>query len=82
MARHRFYENELTLHESALRKDRGSDWSRHSVDMGDFCVPHFGIHLTMEDNMVVSKSVEANNSFQPLSNTTTTEFLAANSVAA
>ena len=40
-----FFGNELTLHSSTPRTGKGPDRSRHHVDMGAVCVPHFGIHL-------------------------------------
>ena len=58
-----FWGNELTLHESTPRMGKGYERSRHSVDMGEVCVPHFGIHLTMEDYKVVRQKVEATNGF-------------------
>lgn len=58
-----FWGNELTLHASQPRVGKGSDRNRHSVDMGEVCVPHFGVHLTMEDYLKVRASVEANNGF-------------------
>ena len=58
-----FWGNELTLHASEPRVGKSSDRNRHSVDMGDVCVPHFGVHLTMEDYLKVRASVEANNGF-------------------
>ena len=39
-----FWGNELTLHEANETLPR----ERHHVDMGDVCVPHFGVHLTRE----------------------------------
>jgi len=40
-----FWGNELTLHYS----DNSTFRERHNVDMGEVCVPHFGIHLIRED---------------------------------
>ena len=40
-----FWGNELTLHEANEALPR----ERHNVDMGDVCVPHFGVHLGRED---------------------------------
>jgi len=40
-----FWGNELTLHYSNNSNFR----ERHNVDMGEVCVPHFGIHLIRED---------------------------------
>jgi extradiol dioxygenase family protein len=36
-----FWGNELTLHQTKMKLPR----ERHSVDMGDVPVPHFGVHL-------------------------------------
>jgi len=58
-----FWGNELTLHESNPRLGKGPDRERHSVDMGEVCVPHFGIHLTMENYQAVRNSVEASGGF-------------------
>ena len=45
-----FWGNELTLHESTPRtsKDDHKERERHDVDMGNVCVPHFGVHLERE----------------------------------
>ena len=40
-----FWGNELTLHESTPRVEKGPERERHNVEMGKVCVPHFGIHL-------------------------------------
>ena len=40
-----FWGNELTLHEANEALPR----ERHHVDMGEVCVPHFGVHLIRED---------------------------------
>ena len=56
-----FWGNELTLHASESRT--AGERSRHSVDMGEVCVPHFGVHLSMEDYRQVRANVEANNGF-------------------
>ena len=40
-----FWGNELTLHESTPRVEKGPERERHNVEMGQVCVPHFGIHL-------------------------------------
>jgi extradiol dioxygenase family protein len=58
-----FWGNELTLHASEPRVGKSNDRNRHNVEMGDVCVPHFGIHLTMQDYLTVRASVEANNGF-------------------
>ena len=36
-----FWGNELTLHQTETMQHR----ERHHVDMGEVCVPHFGVHL-------------------------------------
>jgi extradiol dioxygenase family protein len=54
-----FWGNELTLHQSTPRQDKGPDRHRHSVDMGEVCVPHLGIHLPLEEYNKVRASVEA-----------------------
>ena len=56
-----FWGNELTLHESEPRKQKSSDRERHDVDMGDVCVPHFGVHLKENDFEEVKKRIEASN---------------------
>ena len=58
-----FWGNELTLHSSEPRECKSPDRHRHDVDMGAVCVPHFGIHLSMEDYQRVRASVEANGGF-------------------
>ena len=58
-----FWGNELTLHETTPRQGKGPERERHSVDMGEVCVPHFGIHLAYDDFQVVKESVEANGGF-------------------
>lgn len=56
-----FWGNELTLHASEPRP--GPESNRHSVDMGEVCVPHFGIHLSMQDYLNVKANVEADVGF-------------------
>lgn len=58
-----FWGNELTLHASEPRLGKGPERNRHSVDMGEVCVPHFGIHLSMEDYLKVKANVEADVGF-------------------
>ena len=58
-----FFGNELTLHSSTPRTGKGPDRSRHHVDMGAVCVPHFGIHLNDADYQRVRASVQAHQSF-------------------
>lgn len=53
-----FFGNELTLHSSTPRKAKGPERSRHEVDMGKVCVPHFGIHLEEEDYQRVRANVK------------------------
>ena len=50
-----FWGNELTLHETKTKQVR----ERHDVDMGDVCVPHFGVHLEAKDFEEVKKRIEA-----------------------
>ena len=50
-----FWGNELTLHETKTKQVR----ERHDVDMGDVCVPHFGVHLEAKDFVEVKKRIEA-----------------------
>lgn len=58
-----FWGNELTLHESTPRENKSPDRNRHHVAMGEVCVPHFGVHLTMEDYQKVRAKVKASNAF-------------------
>lgn len=59
-----FWGNELTLHESKPRTGegiapaKGPDRHRHTVDMGEVCVPHLGIHLPYDEYQKVRTSVE------------------------
>ena len=50
-----FWGNELTLHQTKTKQVR----ERHDVDMGDVCVPHFGVHLEAKDFNEVKKRIEA-----------------------
>ena len=50
-----FWGNELTLHQTETRQNR----ERHHVDMGDVCVPHFGVHLDEDVFQNVKKRIEA-----------------------
>ena len=50
-----FWGNELTLHETKTKQVR----ERHHVDMGDVCIPHFGVHLEAKDFAEVQKRIEA-----------------------
>lgn len=58
-----FWGNELTLHESVPRENKSPERNRHSVAMGEVCVPHFGVHLTMEDYQQVRANVETHGGF-------------------
>ena len=58
-----FWGNELTLHASKPRSEKGNERSRHDVDMGKVCVPHFGIHLDKETYLVVKERVAATGDF-------------------
>lgn len=50
-----FWGNELTLHESQPRTT--PDWNKHSVDMGQVSVPHFGIHLPYDEYIQIRDRV-------------------------
>ena len=52
-----FWGNELTLHETAPRLIKGAERERHDVEMGQVCVPHYGIHLDWEIYCQVKESV-------------------------
>jgi len=58
-----FWGNELTLHSSTPRQEKSPDRNRHDVEMGAVCVPHFGVHLSMEDYRRVRENVQANGGF-------------------
>ena len=58
-----FWGNELTLHASKPRLEKGNERSRHDVDMGRVCVPHFGIHLDKETYLLVKGRVAAAGGF-------------------
>ena len=58
-----FWGNELTLHASKPRSEKGNERSRHDVDMGKVCVPDFGIHLDKETYLVVKERVAATGGF-------------------
>ena len=58
-----FWGNELTLHASKPRSEKGNERSRHDVDKGKVCVPHFGIHLDKETYLVVKERVAATGGF-------------------
>ena len=54
-----FWGNELTLHETTPREGKGPERERHSVDMGEVCVPHLGIHLPLDEYLKVKARVES-----------------------
>jgi uncharacterized protein len=56
-----FWGNELTLHSSKPRLS--SDRIRHDVDMGNVVVPHFGVHLEMDQYKQVRQNVLDHNGF-------------------
>ena len=53
-----FWGNELTLHETEQRVEKGQERERHEVEMGKVCVPHFGIHLQWDVFSIVKKNVK------------------------
>tara|TARA_B100000925_G_C21886433_1_gene420802 strand:- start:219 stop:632 length:414 start_codon:yes stop_codon:yes gene_type:complete len=58
-----FWGNELTLHATEHRIAKSPERQRHSVDMGEVCVPHFGIHLAYDDYIKVKESVKMHTGF-------------------
>mgnify|MGYP005589451697 FL=1 len=58
-----FFGNELTLHSSTPRQSKGPERSKHHVDMGEVCVPHFGIHLEEADYQRIRASIETHTGF-------------------
>ncbi len=50
-----FWGNELTLHQTETRQHR----ERHHVDMGEVCVPHFGVHLDEDVFQDLKRRIEA-----------------------
>ena len=58
-----FWGNELTLHSSTPRKAKNVDMNRHDVAMGNVVVPHFGVHLEMDQYKQVRENVLNNNGF-------------------
>ena len=50
-----FWGNELTLHQTETMQHR----ERHHVDMGEVCVPHFGVHLDEDVFQEVKRRIEA-----------------------
>ena len=57
-----FWGNELTLHQTETRQNR----ERHHVDMGEVCVPHFGIHLTRDVFDSIKEKIETHDEFKYL----------------
>ena len=57
-----FWGNELTLHEA----DHALPNERHHVDMGQVCVPHFGIHLTRDVFDSIKEKIETHDEFKYL----------------
>ncbi|NQZ33811.1 MAG: glyoxalase [Oceanospirillaceae bacterium] len=58
-----FWGNELTLHASEPKLSKGDERNRHKVAMGEVCVPHFGVHLSIADYQQVKANVAASNGF-------------------
>ena len=58
-----FWGNELTLHSSSPRQAKSLDMRRHDVEMGSVVVPHFGVHLEMNQYRKVRENVLKNNGF-------------------
>ena len=52
-----------TLHKSLSRERKSQESRRHDVDMENVCVPHFGIHLKMDQYQKVRKSVLEHGAF-------------------
>ena len=52
-----FWGNELTLHQTETRQNR----ERHHVDMGEVCVPHFGVHLPKEVYGAIKQKIAEEN---------------------
>ena len=57
-----FWGNELTLHETTPRQSKADhpERERHNVDMGDVCIPHFGIHLEQHIFDQIKQQIENN----------------------
>jgi len=51
-----FWGNELTLH--ATDSKQIDDLELHSVDMGEVIVPHFGVHLSLEEFTNLKQRIE------------------------
>ena len=58
-----FWGNELTLHATSPRYEKGPDREIHSVDMGYVSVPHFGIHLLLDQYNSVKDMVQTKAKF-------------------
>ena len=58
-----FWGNELTLHATSPRHGKDSERERLSVDMGDVCIPHFGIHLPLYQYNVIKDMVQSRAKF-------------------
>ena len=53
-----FWGNELTLHETEPKIEKGPERERHQVEMGKVCIPHFGIHLDWDNYLTVKDNVK------------------------
>ena len=53
-----FWGNELTLHETEPKIEKGPERERHQVEMGKVCIPHFGIHLDWDNYLKVKDNVK------------------------
>ena len=59
-----FWGHELTLHQTEPRSRVTRAFrNRHSVDMGEVCVPHYGIHLDYSTWESIKNVVEAEYQF-------------------
>jgi extradiol dioxygenase family protein len=45
--------------EGKWQEGKGPERERHSVDMGEVCVPHLGIHLPLDEYLKVKARVES-----------------------
>ena len=52
-----FWGNELTLHKTEMKLPN----ERHDVDMGNFPVPHFGVHLDKNVFNKIKENLKSNN---------------------
>ena len=55
-----FWGNELTLH-ATEPKPNIEDLEIHNVEMGEVLIPHFGVHLEIEDFSNLKKRLKENN---------------------